>query len=192
MLASARYTAGQPSLTQSASSENGEDLLADCDLSTYLLSFDHELENGLLEAEARCDESMRELASRRFGPPSQFEIFEAVCKTACHDYGARVQRLKEHGGEGCNCKVLQRLGYFTYSCRTPTEYLCRRTGYCYDYEEYFADKCAPGACARWAPAEAEWRQERLPCGSSATAASMAAFALAILYSCILALDFERR
>lgn len=178
----------QPSITQSTSSEEGEDLLANCDLSTYLLSFQHELDNGLLESEARCDEATREVGARRFGPPSQFDQFEATCKGACHDYGMRVIRLKQHGGEGCDCKVLQRLGYFTYSCRTPSEYLCRRTGYCYDFEEYFAETCAPDACGRWEPAEAEWRLARLACGSTGITVSTAAMLLATLFSSWFAAD----
>jgi len=188
LLAGISMACSQPSITQSSSTAEGEDLLADCDLSAYLLSFEHELDNGLLESEIRCDEAMREVGARRFGPPSQFDQFEATCKGACHDYGTRVARLTLHGGEGCDCQVLQRLGYFTYSCRTPSEYLCRRTGYCYDYGEYFEDTCATGACGRWQPAEAEWRAARLACGSTSVTVSTAAMILAALHSCWFAVE----
>ena len=148
-----------------------------CDVSSYMVSLDYELSNGLLEAEARCDEAMRMLASMRFGPPSEHDIFEATCKGPCQEFAARVDRQQASADPPCDCQKLKRAGYFTFKCRNPNTYLCRRTGYCLDYAEYWKSYCTASACGRWATNEDDWRTSRIACGAAGTLVSGAALLL---------------
>ena len=162
------YCCGQVSSGQGSGSE---DLMNSCDIPAYMLSFQYEMNQGLLEAEARCDAALRELASRRFGPPSEFAVFESTCKGDCQDFYSRVKRIETAVSPTCDCAKMKRAGYFTFSCRTPVDYLCRRTGYCYDTAAYWSDFCAADSCARWDEDEDSWRASRLACSAAGTTAS---------------------
>ena len=166
---------------QTSSNSSTTEEIRNCDLLGYLASYDYEIEQGLLEAEMRCDSAMQELASRRFGPPTEFQIFEATCKGPCQDYADRWFRLREHADPPCDCDKLRRQDYFTYSCRTPTDYLCRRTGYCYDFFDYYNDFCKPDSCARFDATEDVWRKSRLACGAAAGSLSAALLGAALLW-----------
>lgn len=126
-----------------------------CNYDFYLEILDYELANGFLEAQIACESYLDKLQRLQFGPPTQWEIFNTVCKTACRTYYDRWQRVVSESN--CDCTK------FTYSSCPPsvTDLLCSVVGFCYDWQTYFYNYCEDLACGRQANNEDSWRHCKL-------------------------------
>lgn len=121
----------------------------------------------LLKSEFHCKQEIIRIASGKFGPPKAFEVFEATCKGWCQSYAERYRRIVETAvSPPCDCTALLQTQAHQFSCFTPTDYLCRFTGLCYEWEQFNTTWCATNACARWERNEGSWLAARRACGES--------------------------
>lgn len=123
-----------------------------------------QISTGLEADETACAEQIYSSVARRFGPVTPWAQFNAVCKGACRAWNDRIARFTRHGGPGCSCAAMRDVLGYTYRCRNPVYYLCRHSGFCFDYAEYWHQNCQPDSCARWNTDENSWRIQKAKCG----------------------------
>ncbi len=100
---------------------------------------------------AKCRLSLDSTKRQPFGPPSQWELFNAVCKTACRSYTDRVERIRT--ATDCDCALFN-----PPSCpMTTTDLLCKVVQFCYESGPYQRTYCDDHACGRQATNEDTWR-----------------------------------
>jgi hypothetical protein len=147
-----------------------------CNYDTYREVYDYEIDEGLYEREEACTAAVDNLRKQQFGPPTQWEIFNAVCKGDCRSYADRISRLA--AATDCRC---ERIVDTKYQCPNyPTDVLCELVGYCYDWAAYDKAYCQPDSCGRYAKSEDEWRATRSSCGAPAGVATALLLPLALL------------
>lgn len=154
-----------------------------CNFDLYGSAYDFQYDVVLLATlQSECKASIRALAQQPFGPPTSFEVMNAMCKGVCRQYYENYQRLaKVSADTGCSCPAN------APRCPIPrTALLCHLTGLCYE-EAYYEDAvCAPDACGRFLASEREYRGQRRACGQSldgASSASLAPLAAAVVVLC---------
>jgi len=150
-----------------------------CNYDAYVQAVDFEIGEGLAVREVQCKDSIDNLRKLQFGPPTEWEMFNAICKGECRSYSDRLLRIRS--ASNCDCARIQDA---TYQCfYTATDYLCQLLQICHDFDEYISSYCLADSCGRFASSEDEWRTARSKCGVSATAAAMSmggVFAAAVI------------
>jgi hypothetical protein len=128
----------------------------------------HETANGLRRIQADCIRQLDQLQRLQFGPPTQWEIFNMVCKRGCRSYHDRWLRLKSQ--TLCDCTTVATpasWGSITvYPVNTAClpsviDLLCKTIGFCYDMDAYWFPYCDDYACGRQSNNEASWRRCKL-------------------------------
>jgi hypothetical protein len=123
-----------------------------CFTAFFNVSYDYEVARGIQRAQADCTSYLDQLQRQQFGPPTQWEIFNMMCKTACRSYYDRWFRLVSQ--TGCDCTKVVTPRCFP----SVTDLLCKVVGFCYDFDTYFPAYCASDACGRLADNEDSWRR----------------------------------
>lgn len=145
-----------------------------CAYNTYIRSYEYEYSEGLSLAASECLNSVQGLTKLQFGPPTEWEIFNVLCKGDCRAYNDRVQRVLT--ASDCRCR---RVLNARYQCpTTPTDMLCSEVQFCYDYDTYMRDYCLESSCGRWQTNENDWRTARAQCSAAASAPSLLAAVVA--------------
>lgn len=122
-----------------------------CNYAFYQEMLAFEVSSGLAKSKADCVSYLDHLKRLQFGPPSQWEIFNMMCKTACRSYYDRWFRIISQ--TDCDCTLFN-----PPSCpASPTDLLCLVTQFCYPWDAYYSNYCAPDACGRQANNEDSWR-----------------------------------
>jgi hypothetical protein len=148
-----------------------------CNYDTYREVYDYEIDEGLYQREEACSAAIDNLRKQQFGPPTQWEIFNAVCKGDCRSYADRIARLA--ASTDCRC---ERIVDTKYQCPNyPTDVLCNLVGYCYDWAAYDKSYCQPDSCARYAKSEDDWRKGRAACGAPVAIHSIFLTSLSVLF-----------
>ncbi len=123
-----------------------------CNYAFYQEVLAFEVQQGLYETQLACKNQLDALKRQPFGPPSQWELFNGVCKRACRSYTDRIQRLAV--STDCECSKFN-----PPACpKTAIDLLCKIVEFCYVSTVYQNTFCADIACGRQATNEDSWRQ----------------------------------
>ncbi len=124
----------------------------------------HETSYGLKTIQAACIRELDKLQRLQFGPPTQWEIFNMMCKRSCRSYHDRWLRL--HTQTLCDCTQIPTPDVWSTLTVLPvgsaclpsvTDLLCYTIGFCYDFDAYYPLYCDDSACGRQATNEDSWR-----------------------------------
>jgi hypothetical protein len=122
---------------------------------------------GLSAASRACDATLFALSALAYAPPSDWQVFNALCRGACRDLSSRLARLDAlDAATNCSCAPAA-----TRACpRPPAAMLCARAaaaggGACLSAGAAAA-WCAPAACGRRATDEAAWRAQTAACAAA--------------------------
>ena len=116
-----------------------------CNFEFYMEVYNYEVANGLFQAHQNCVASIDDTQRQPFGPPSEFEIFKAVCKTQCRGYTDRIMRIES--ATDCDCSKFSLAG--SPACpKTATDILCKVIGICHDSVQYQLTYCGDTVCGR--------------------------------------------
>lgn len=157
-------TAPTPSPTPSITPGLPEEQI--CNYASYVQAVDFEIDEGLAARELQCRETVDNLRKQQFGPPTEWEIFNTMCKGECRSYADRLIRID--ASSNCRCARVEDPDYACFT--TPTDYLCQLLEICKGFDSYINEYCLPSSCGRFAGSEAEWREARSACGAPRGAA----------------------
>lgn len=136
----------------------------ECNFVEYRELQDATLEEMQAEKE-ECDSLIARLKQRQFGPPTEYEFFNIMCKGPCIEQYFHVTALRDFP----NCPCGEETGLPCYSL--PTDTLCKLHQVCHDPAEYHRYWCR--GCGWEATSELQWHEERVvnPCGGARTSGS---------------------
>jgi hypothetical protein len=131
-----------------------------CDTVSWDAAWAYEDGGGILPLQTQCKAQLLTLMQQPFGPPSAYEVMNAVCKGSCAGLKARYERVRRaEFSSGCKCADLE-----PRCPKSPLEILCIVSGgICYDEDFYWEAVCVPEACGRWMANERDYRGARNRC-----------------------------
>lgn len=123
-----------------------------CDLEAHQLAVEANIEAMTADSQ-ECNDLLFKLKQRQFGPPTEWETFNIMCKGPCLKY--YFTALEVNAAGGCSC------GEDDIDCyQLPVDFLCKLLQVCPDHKLYHRHTCR--GCGWEALHEQEWHDDRDP------------------------------
>ena len=153
-----------------------------CDTAAFLAAR-ASAEPTLQTLSAGCRAELRQLVQKQFGPPTDWEMYNGMCKTVCSQLTKAVAETNKAGG--CTCQPFDQTGVIPHTpmtCnRTSADYLCKIVQVCWTQTRW--DRLMCTGCGSDQHDESNWRLARAYsyCGAAGLGPSAAlAGALALV------------